>query len=71
MEEKKFIFFRTFYDKELLRITVLILKKENIPYKVVDKSIAGTSRAPHSGYLEADIMVPEEDFDRVTEVFKF
>lgn len=71
MSNKKFVHFRTYYDRELLRRAILQLEKENIEFNVSDRSHPGSSRAPLSGYTEVDILVPESDFERVTGLLEF
>lgn len=64
MEEKKYIFFSTFFDKEVLRRTVILLNEKNIDFRLNNKSNSLSGRAPLSTYIEEDLFICENDFDR-------
>jgi hypothetical protein len=64
MEDKKYIFFSTFFDKEVLRRTVILLNEKNIDFRLNNKSNSPSGRAPLSTYIEEDLFIGENDFDR-------
>lgn len=66
MEVKEYIFYITFYDKELLRRAVILLSENNIDFQINDKTSSGSIRAPLSVYFEADIHIISSDFDRAS-----
>ncbi len=70
MEEKNYVFLTTFFDKEILRKAILVLKNEQIDFKMINKTSHGSSRAPLSVYIEADIKVLSSDFERAAEILE-
>jgi len=63
--EKKYIFYNSCFDKEVLRRQTIILKDNRVDYKLVNKNTKTQFRAPLSGYFEIEIHVLDKDFDRV------
>ncbi len=70
MEEKEYAFLTTCYDKEILRRAILVLEKEHIDFKMINKTSHGSSRAPLSVYIEADIKVLSSDYERAAEILR-
>ena len=68
MEDNEYIFFSTYYDKEILRQTIFVLEKEHIDFKVINKTNHGSARAPLSVYIEADVLVFNGDFERAIKI---
>ncbi len=68
MEEKEFVFFSTYYDKELLRQAVILLNENGCKYRILDRSSHPTGRAPLSRYIETDLLITINDFDKAAEL---
>ncbi|MBN2807569.1 MAG: hypothetical protein JXR22_13000 [Prolixibacteraceae bacterium] len=68
--EKKYRFFSTYYDKELLRKSILCLNEHQIDYQVQNVVDQVHARAPLSSYFEAELHIEENEFDRADELLK-
>ncbi len=66
----RYIFYSSFFDKELLRRVVMVLDENAIDYRTTEKSIKSHFRAPLSGYFEVEIHISEIDFDKADELLK-
>ncbi len=48
----------------------MLLNKENIDFKTVDKSNQTNYRVPMSTYTEVEILVQKDDFEKVEQLLK-
>ena len=70
MGEKEYVFLTTYYDKEILRRTILVLEKEHIDFKMINKTSHGSSRAPLSVLIQADIQVLSSDYEKAAKLLE-
>ncbi len=66
--DKKYVFHSSCYDKELLLKKVILLNDNSIDFKTIEKSSKTQFRAPLSGYLEVEIHIVEDDFEKANEL---
>jgi hypothetical protein len=59
-----FTFFCVLYDINEIRNLLLVFDKNEIKYKTKDKSNMTNFRMPQSTYIEVEIYISENDFDR-------
>lgn len=59
-----YLYYSTYYDKELLRMKTIVLNDNSIDYKLLPKSDHVHARAPLSGYFEMEIHISEKDFEK-------
>ncbi len=70
MENTEFTFLSTFFDKEELKKATIILDKEDIKFRINNKSEQDHFRAPLATYIEAEMMVRAADFEKAAEALK-
>ena len=70
MSKKEYIHLITYYDIGPVRKIVLLLDKEKIDFKAVNKSNQTNYRVPMSTYTEIDVMVNKNDFEKAEQVLK-
>ena len=70
MENKDYILYNTYYDKEVLRKVIILLNDEKIDFKILNKSTGGSFRAPQSVYVEADLMILRSDYQIAANLIK-
>ena len=68
MNEDNYVHYKTFFDIEQYRKTILLLKEEKIDVQIVDKSNQTSYRAPLSTYIEIDLLVSEIDFEKTNDL---
>lgn len=66
----EYIHLITYYDIGPVRKLVLLLEKEKIDFKAVNKSNQTNYRVPMSTYTEIDVMVNKNDFEKAEQVLK-
>jgi hypothetical protein len=70
MSEEEYIHLITYYDIGPVRKIVLLLDKEKIDFKAVNKSNQTNYRVPMSTYTEIDVMVNKDDFEKAEQILK-
>lgn len=63
-----YLYYSTYFDKELLRMKTILLNDKSIDYKLVNKSGTTHVRAPLSGYFEIEIHISEKDFEKAEKI---
>ena len=66
--KKEYLYYQTFFDIEQYRKAIILLKHEDIDFKVVDKSNQANFRVPMSTYIEIDLLVNKKDIDRIDKI---
>ena len=66
----EYIHLITYYDIGPVRKLVLLLEKEKIDFKAVNKSNQTNYRVPMSTYTEIDVMVNKDDFEKAEQILK-
>ena len=70
MVKNKYVLYRTYFETTTIRQVIGILKRESLDFKIVDKSNPMNFRIPSSTFIEVDIMVIEEEFEKVDALLK-
>lgn len=67
---QKYLHYSTFYDKELLRKSLLCLNEHQMDYQLLNVVDQVHARAPLSSYFEAELHIREDEFERADELLK-
>ena len=70
MVKNKYVLYRTYFETITISQVLGILKRESIDLEIVDKSNPMNFRIPSSTFIKFDIMVIEEEFEKVDELLK-
>ena len=70
MVKNKYVLYRTYFETTTIRQVLGILKRESLDFKIIDKSNPMNFRIPSSTFIEVDVMVIEEEFEKVDALLK-
>lgn len=70
MVKNKYIFYRTYFEITTIRQVLGILKRESLDFKIIDKSNPMNFKIPSSTFIEVDVMVIEEEFEKADALLK-
>lgn len=70
MVKNKYIFYRTYFEITTIRQVLGILKRESLDFKIIDKSNPMNFKMPSSTFIEVDVMVIEEEFEKADALLK-
>ncbi|MCD6233965.1 MAG: hypothetical protein J7K63_02850 [Candidatus Marinimicrobia bacterium] len=65
MKEDDYIYINTFYDFAFFRKLIVLLKQNDIDFKIVDKSGPTNFRVPSSTFSEIELWVFHKDLEKM------